>query len=819
MKTFNKICGFINAVSEGLKQWTKLGLLWLLLTFVLRVGFFFVMLFTGKVEFSSFLTVLSGVYFDLTVVLFTGVALLIPFLLIHRFLPRLNNVISLIFITLYVVVYGMLIVYFSNVGQPLDRVFFVYDIKEQINIIASSVRFSALPFIIVAVIVVLYVLLVRFWLKKVRVSKIFSIIALSLSLLFVVLFNFKSLITNDKWYKSYNDFFLASNQIAYTLNDFVEYWRMNSKMEDYFGYDEEVLQSALAYQSRFPEFDYLDPYYPFMRKSDDPDVLGPFMNATSDGKAPDFVFIIVESLGQRLSSTRPTLPITPFLDSLRTCSLYWPNCLALSERTFGALPNIFSSAPYDKSGFARIWFPIPDHNSILKDMSENGYDLSFYYGGNASFDGQDEYMLSNGVGYIMNPSESEFDQDVKEKMTKECSWGLYDKDMFNSAFRHRDTVETKRPNTDVYITLSTHEPFYFKGQDKYMRRLDSIIDASTSFGPREKANVEGNREIYSCFMYMDDCLKMVFDYYKSKPEFANTVFVITGDHRMGRVYVNASPLLKYNVPLIIYSPLQKEARTFKGVVTHHDIAPTITSYLSNNYDFVTDGYCHWIGKSLDVSPTFNCSQSVSFMRNNRDENEYLHNNYFLDRNRVFKVDEDLDVDEIDDDAIKDELLEYLRQYKQIDWYVTQNDYLLKKPVDVVGLYRSEGGTSPIRVKVGAFGHEKVFPTLEITKDFSRLYVDVEFDYKNLNNADLTKVSSEFKIMKNGHNLLYKAYRFSELSTDNGDGTKHFRARTTFFLAGTPVKGEKLDCFIFPQNEFEIEYKNINVTIEGLPLKK
>lgn len=819
MKTFKKICGFVNVASDGLKQWTKLGLLWLLLTFILRLGFFFVMLFTGKVELSSFLTVLSGVYFDLTVVLFSGIVLLIPFLLINHFFPRLNNVLSLIFITLYVIVYGMLIAYFSNVGQPLDRVFFVYDIKEQINIIASSVKFSVLPLLIVAVLIVLYALLVRFWLKKVKVSKRFSVVALCVSLLFVVFFDYKPLITNDKCYKSYNDYFLASNQIAYTLNDFVEYWHDNANVEDYSNYDEEVLQSALAYQSRFPEFDYLDPYYPFMRKSDDPDVLGPLLNTTSDGKAPDFVFIIVESLGQRLTSTQPTLPITPFLDSLRNCSLYWPNCLALSERTFGALPNIFSSAPYDKTGFARIWFPIPDHNSILKDMSENGYDISFYYGGNASFDGQDEYMLSNGVGYIMNPSESEFDQYVKETMKNHCSWGLYDKDMFNSAFRHRDAVVTKRPNTDVYITLSTHEPFYFKGQDKYLRKLDSILATSTSLGPRERANVEGNREIYSCFMYMDDCLKMAFEYYKSKPEFANTVFVITGDHRMGRVYVNPSPLLKYNVPLIIFSPLQKEARTFKGVVTHHDIAPTITSYLSNNYDYMTDEYCHWIGKSLDSSPTFNCRQSVSFMRNNRDENEYLHNNYFLDRNRLFKIDENLDVGEIDDDVLKEELVEYLRQYKQIDWYVTQNDYLLKKPVGLVELYKSVGDTSVIRVKVNPFGHERIFPAVELHEDFSRIYVDVEFDYKNLNDVDLTKVSSEFKIMRGGDNVLYKAFRFSELSTDNGDGTRHFKARTTFFLAGTSVKGEDLDCYIFPQEEFEVEYKNINVTIEGLPLKK
>ena len=128
---------------------------------------------------------------------------------------------------------------------------------------------------------------------------------------------------------------------------------------------------------------------------------------------------------------------------------------------------------------------------------------------------------------------------------------------------------------------------------------------------------------------------MLVDYYKSQPEFDNTIFVIVGDHRMGRVYVNASPLLKYNVPLIVYSPLIKTPKTYKAVVTHHDIAPTVTAYLSKNYDYTSADKCHWLGTSLDTTAEYRCKQSVAFMRNSREEIEYMHGDYLLDRDRLF----------------------------------------------------------------------------------------------------------------------------------------------------------------------------------------
>lgn len=783
-------------------MWTKFSLLWLLLTIVLRLAFFFMLKSAATVDWSDFSTVLSGVYFDLALVLFVSSITLIPVLIINWLLPKTTKVLSIVFITLYVVVYCSLIGYFVNVTKPLDRVFFIYTPEELYDIVVSSVRFSFWLLFGVLASVVLYSMLLRLWDRKVKINGWLAFSYLVVTILFVICFNYKSLITNERPYKSHQDYCMAVNQVAFTVHDFNEYNEQN-KSEDFSEYDENVLRDAVAYQSRFPGFKYVDIHYPFLRLNNDPDVLGGFLNKTSDGKAPNFVFIIVESLGQRLSSSEPKMSFTPFLDSLKTESLYWPNALSLAERTFGVLPNVFSSAPYDKLGFARVWWTIPDHNSILKDMSNNGYSLSFYYGGNASFDGQNTYMAGNGVGYIMDPMEAEFDQEQKEDLLNNNSWGMYDKDLFNAAIRHRDTVVRNRPNTDIFITLSTHEPFYFRGQEPYIEKVHKMLAETPEFGPKEKENVTRNDYMYATYLYTDECLKGLLDYYKTQPEYENTVFVIVGDHRTGCVLVNQNPMLVYNVPLIIYSPLLKSPKTFRGVVTHHDLAPTITAYLSKNYDYQVDNECHWLGKSLDTSAVYNCEQSVAFMLNNRDVVEYLHNDYFICRDRLYRVNDSINLYEIDNDSIKYQLKEYLRQYRNIDKYVTQNNLLLQKPYNMKELLNSVD-MNVVGYHIDKNRRQDIGKLVDIDDDYKRLYVDVKFAYRINNNADPKNIYLEF---------FDKTYRFSELSTKADFGAV-LRVKTSF-----PVNDKEMslpmNISIYSKQDVDLDLYDVRLKVEGL----
>ncbi len=804
----------LEKVGEGLKAFAKYGLLWLALTVFLRIAFFVILKSVGNIEWSAFWIILSGVYFDVALVLFTGAVVLIPFLILNWLLPKTTKVLSMAFVTIYVVVYCCLMGYYANVTQPLDHVFFIYSPEELYNIVISSVKFSLLPFVGVIAAVFVYVLFLRLWDRKVQIKTWLAVSYTVVAVLFALIFNFKSLISNEKCYSSHQDYTLAVNQIAFTINDFSDYKKLN-QIDDFSAYDENILKDAVEYQSRFPKFHYVDIHYPFLRANDDPDVLGEFLNKTSDGKAPDFVFIIVESLGQRLSSSDPKMSFTPFLDSLKQNGLYWPCCLSLAERTFGVVPNVFSSAPYDKLGFARVWWPIPDHNSILKDMSKNGYSLSFYYGGNAAFDGQDTYFEANGVSYLMDPKEADFDQGNKEEMLENHSWGMYDKDMFDAAIKHRDTVARNRPNTDIYITLSTHEPFYFKGQEPYINKVKKMLSETREFGPREKEYVTANDYMYATYLYADESIRHLMDYYKTLPEFENTIFVIVGDHRTGCVYVNKSPLLVYNVPLIIYSPLIKQPKTFKGVVTHHDIAPTIDAYLHNNYDYHVDDECHWLGTSLDTSTVYNNNQSVAFMRNNRDVDQYLHGNYMIDRDRVYVVDTTLHAIEIFDDSIKNQLGEYLQQYKAIDRYVTRNDFLVKKPDGLEVLLESVYNNHFDRTS-DDYGNIVIEQPVVFSRNYEKLYINMSFDYKFKNDVNPNETFVVFKINdRKGYSVLYKSFRFSEMSSDAADGYRTFRAKTTLFMINKEIVDLPMQIMIFSKDKLDIEYKDLKIKVEGL----
>lgn len=794
---------FAEKLFAGLKSWTKFSLIWLVLAFVLRLAFFFMLKSKAIIDWSAFSTILSGVYFDLALVFFASSIALVPLLIINWLSAKTARILSMVFITVYVVVYCSLMGYFANVSKPLDRVLFIYTPDEIYNIVVSSVRFSFWMMIGVLSAIFLYSILLRLWNRKVKIKGWFAVSYLVAAFVFVICFNYKSLITNERPYKSHRDYCLAVNQVAFTAHDFIEYRRQN-QFEDFSMYDESVLLDAIAYQSRFPNFKYVDIHYPFLRLNNDPDVLGGLLNKTTDGKAPNFVFIIVESLGQRLSSSEPKMSFTPFLDSLKKESLYWPNALALAERTFGVLPNVFSSAPYDKLGFARVWWSIPEHNSLLKDMSENGYSLSFYYGGNASFDGQNTYMAGNGVGYIMDPTEVDFDQEQKDDLVNHHSWGMYDRDMFDAAITHRDTVARNRPNADVFITLSTHEPFYFKGQEPYIEKVHKMLDETPEFGPKEKENVTRNDYMYATYLYADECLKELLDYYKTQPEYENTMFVITGDHRTGCVLVDENPMLVYNVPLIIYSPLLKSPKAFKGVVTHHDLAPTITAYLSKNYDYQIDNDCHWLGTSLDTSAVYNCNQSVAFMLNNRDVVEYLHHDYFICRDRLYKVSDGIVLEEIENDSIKSQLQEYLRQYRNIDKYVTQNDLLLQRPYNMKELLNSVD-MNVVGYKIWQDERQPICKSVKFDDKCQRIYVDVKFAYRINNDADLKKVYLE---------MFGKKYRFSELS-EKSDFGYTMRIKTSFLVTDDGFMDEPVDISICPNQDLDIDLYDVQVKVEGL----
>lgn len=660
-------------LTEGLCQWVRLNLLLLLCMVALRLWFFLEVHFRLDIPLNQFFTILSGGLFDLLLVCRVMTYGLIPFLLIHWFFPKTARGVFIGLIVLYVVVSALLAEYYCNLGMPLDHVILVYSPEELKTTVFSSASLSWSQVLWFILLVGVPLLLVCLW-KKVMVGPKTSVTFSVLAIIATLLIRYPDLIRKESLYANHSDFCLAVNQPSYAWIKITDYRNeMKRTAEgDTYPYSAEAVE---AYQALHPEFEYDHPGYPFYRKANDPDVLGPLLNSTSDGLPPNLVFIVVESLGRRLTGvTHPTLSFTPFLDSLATEGLFWPNCFSTSERTFGVLPSVFASAPHGRHGFT--WdLPMPRHHSLMLDMQRNGYTTSFYYGGDSNFDHYDVFMRENRVDYLFEPNLVVDDSAHYKLLAENYRWGLDDDQLFDCAIRHKTTVDEQRPHADIFLTLTTHEPFVVKGLEEYERQVRIKVEQTPDLIEKERDNVLKNLNIYACFLYLDQSIKRLFDYYASRPDFANTIFVITGDHRMAPVLPGIA-LRYYNVPMIVYSPMVKQPKTMEAVISHLDVTPSFNAYLNANYDYSIDDHCHWLGTSFDTVSNFRNNRKLSFMRNNRDVVDYISDNYYINRNQFIKLDPFLIGYPSENEQLYQQYKAELDDFELVSRFVVQRDVLM-----------------------------------------------------------------------------------------------------------------------------------------------
>lgn len=661
-------------MKTSLSVWIRLNMLFLACLVAVRLLFFFELHFRIETGWDVFPIVMSGVLFDLILLCRVFVYGLIPFVLMHRFWPKAACWVFSGWLVLYAVIEALLVEYYCNLNQPLDHVILVYTPEELKETISSSAALSLAQvfwFVLHVACATALVSLCGVARKAKPFSHCVIIPVLAVSLLVLVFVNYPRMLREEKYYATHDAFCLAVNQPSYSWYKIKEYRedRLKGMTEDY---GKSVSEAAAAYQSLHPENDYDNPDYPFYRKATDPDVLGPFFNQTSDGLPPNMVFIIVEGLGRRLTGvTSPMLSFTPFIDSLASTGLFWPNCFSTSERTFGVLPSVFASVPQGRLGFTSTLSYLPKHHSLLRDLKRNGYTTSFFYGGDASFDRYDYFMEENQIDFQIAPNLTVQDSSQYALLANNNRWGLDDGLLFESAIQHKryDTA-AKRLNTDIYLTLTTHEPFLFEGIEPFEQRVMKLLEQTDGVSEKERENVLKNLNVYACYLYMDQCLKELFAYYASRPDFGNTLFVITGDHRMALVPPTI-PIRKYNVPLVIYSPLVKQPKTMNAVVSHLDITPSINAYLHANYPYQIDDHCHWLGTSFDTVSAFCNTRKLAFMLNNRDVVDYMSDNYYITNNALAKFDENMSAKVVKDEQLYSCLKNELDNFQILSRFVVQ----------------------------------------------------------------------------------------------------------------------------------------------------
>lgn len=268
------------------------------------------------------------------------------------------------------------------------------------------------------------------------------------------------------------------------------------------------------------------------------------------------VVISEESFGaQYVGTYGDRRGLTPCFDALARDGLVFANAYATGTRTVRGLEAMSASFP-----------PIPSEAIVKRPgsedistwgrvMREQGYRISFLYGGFGAFDNMNHFFGSNGFAL------SDRLDIVAPKFAN--VWGVSDEDLLQHAVAYFDDAARGAPFFSIVMTTSNHKPFTFPG---------GVPGVPDTGGGREAG-----------IRYADWALGRFFAEARTRPWFDRTLFVVIADHD-SRVYGRAEvPVEHYRIPVLLYAPGLVEPGVSAKAFSSMDLAPTVLGLLGLPY--------------------------------------------------------------------------------------------------------------------------------------------------------------------------------------------------------------------------------------------
>lgn len=290
------------------------------------------------------------------------------------------------------------------------------------------------------------------------------------------------------------------------------------------------------------------------------------VKSDSPEKKMNLVLVSVESLsGDYLKRFGNEHNITPFLDSLSYEGLFFSNFYASGTRTVRGLEALSLAIP-----------PTPGQSIVRRPKNEQlftignvlnakGYDVKYIYGGNSFFDNMEYFFSNNGYEVVDQKS-------IPESMIHHKTvWGVADEDAFDKAIQECDkTYKEGKLFFNHIMTVSNHRPYTYP---------EGRIDI-----PPSSHSMDG------AVKYTDYAIHRFIQQARSKPWFANTIFVIVSDHCSRSAGKTDLPINRYHIPCLIYSPGFIQPKEDKRLMSQIDLAPTLLGLLNLNYTSKFLGY-------------------------------------------------------------------------------------------------------------------------------------------------------------------------------------------------------------------------------------
>lgn len=610
-----------------------LSCLWLVIILVLRITD---LVSIGVFSASPVEMIAGALWADLLTFLSIVRWIAVPYVLLYMFVNRkTGDVLYLLLIGLYVVISFGLNLYFHQANVPLGADVFGYSVKDIKQTVGAAAGGLPVSMIIALAVVVVSSTAAIIWFSGRRINgdrRGFLFVLCCILLCWVPI----SLFLTSSPLRSEYAGNIALNKTGFFL----------AKTQQYFFPAEEIMEYK-------PDTGYLvAAEYPFLHHPGPEQILAPFFQ-TAGSQPPNIVIVLVEGLGRAFSGQDAYLgSFTPFLDSLSLHSLYWENFLSGGGRTFAVLPSLMGSLPFAKNGFAELAPQLPPSLTLLNIAKHNGYRTRFLYAGDAGFDKMDLFAKDQSIDSIIDKQSFGNGYELLPANSGGFTWGYSDEALF-SKYLDATPPDTLQPRLDVMLTVSTHSPFMIPGQSYYNTLAEERIQSLNLTKEQQQEHLR-YKDVYASVLYMDNALRNFFRKLAARPDYQNTIVLITGDHRLPEIPMR-SKIDRYHTLLMVHSPLLKRAAKFSSVSSHLDIAPALTAYLGSFPGFATPSLVTWVGSGLDTARAFRNVHHYPLMQTKNDLVDYISGTWMLNNGNLFRIAPNLDLEAVTDEAKLKEL--------------------------------------------------------------------------------------------------------------------------------------------------------------------
>lgn len=275
---------------------------------------------------------------------------------------------------------------------------------------------------------------------------------------------------------------------------------------------------------------------------------------------PHIVMVIMEGFGRTITDARTKEgPVAPNIAALKEQGVWFENLYASSFRTDRGTVALLSG------------FPAQPQMSIMKDvrkaaalpglarsLGREGYRSRFFYGGDANFTNTRAYLFATG-----------FDEVIDEKVFSvdgmRSKWGYADDAVMEYVADRitEDCTDYSAPRFDVWLTLSSHEPF----EVPYSRLDDAMLNA---------------------FAFTDSVIGRLVEKLKSSPAWDRTLLILVPDH--GYQYpeeIGYNTPRRHHIPMLWLGGAVDRPAVVEDYASQTDLAATLLGELGIAHDDFT----------------------------------------------------------------------------------------------------------------------------------------------------------------------------------------------------------------------------------------